>query len=124
MDWLATWQVPHRYFTHYYAFSLLSSAFWISQLLTKGPGFDFVVSNMSDEHLQKSMTIHQVILCMVLMVIQAGRRLYESIALAKPSSSRMWFLLWGLGLCFYAGITTALWIEGSGEWQDFDHHDV
>jgi 3-oxo-5-alpha-steroid 4-dehydrogenase 3 len=116
MDALAMWQVPHQYFTHYYAVSVLSSAFWISQLLTKGPAFQFVVSNMSDEHLQNSMTIQQVILCTTLVLIQGGRRLYESFALAKPSSSRMWAVHWLLGLCFYAGITTAIWVEGSGEY--------
>lgn len=120
MDWLATWQVPHRYFSHYYAFALLSSAFWITQLLTKGPVFNYVVSNMSDEHLQKSMTLQQVVLCTILMVAQAGRRLFESIALAKPSSSQMWIVHWLLGLFFYAGITTAIWIEGSGEWEVFN----
>ncbi|EED20108.1 3-oxo-5-alpha-steroid 4-dehydrogenase, putative [Talaromyces stipitatus ATCC 10500] len=114
MDTLTTWQVPHRYFTHYYVLSVLSSAFWISQLLSKGPAFRFVASNMSEEHLQNSMTVHQVILCTTLMLIQGGRRLYESFALAKPSSSRMWVVHWLLGLCFYAGITTAVWIEGSG----------
>ncbi|KAF3404727.1 Polyprenol reductase 1 [Talaromyces pinophilus] len=114
MDALATWQVPHQYFTHYYVLSLLSSAFWISQLLTKGPAFQFVVSNMTDEHLQNSMTIQQVLLCTTLMLIQGGRRLYESFALAKPSSSQMWVVHWLLGLCFYAGITTAVWVEGSG----------
>jgi hypothetical protein len=53
-------------------------------------------------------------LCMALMLIQGGRRLYESIEFAKPSNSQMWVVHWLLGLCFYAGITTAVWIEGAG----------
>lgn len=71
---------------------------------------------MTDEHLQNSMTMHQVLLCTTLMLIQGGRRLYESFALAKPSSSRMWVVHWLLGLCFYTGITIAVWVEGSGEY--------
>lgn len=114
MDALATWQVPHQYFTHYYVLSALTSGFWISQLVTKGLAFQFVVSHMRDEHLQNSMTLHQTVLCTALMLIQGGRRLYESLALAKPSSSRMWVVHWLLGLCFYAGITTAVWVEGAG----------
>ncbi|KAH8692857.1 putative 3-oxo-5-alpha-steroid 4-dehydrogenase [Talaromyces proteolyticus] len=114
LDRLATWQVPHRYFTHYYITLLLSSAFWINQLLTHGPAFRFVVANTSSEHLQKSMTLRQVLLCIGLVVIQGVRRLYESFAFAKPSSSRMGVVHWLLGLSFYLGVTIAIWIEGLG----------
>lgn len=114
LDALAKWQVPHRYFLHYYVLSCLSSIFWITQLLAKGPAFRFIASTMTDEHLQKSMTMHQTMLCSMLMLIQGGRRLFESLAFTKPSSSRMGIAHWLLGLCFYAGMTTAIWIEGTG----------
>lgn len=114
LDYLATWRVPHRYFAHYYIVAVLSSAFWASQLLTKGPVFRLVVANTGDEHLQKSMTVHRVLLCSGLMAIQGGRRLYESMVYTKPSSSTMWVVHWLIGLFFYVGITVAVWIEGSG----------
>lgn len=72
------------------------------------------MAETSDEHLHSSMTVHRVLLCSLLMVIQAGRRLYESTAYTKPSSSSMWVIHWLVGICFYLGITVAVWIEGSG----------
>lgn len=117
LDYLASWQVPHRYFQHYYILALLSSAFWVTQLSTRGPGFRAVVGHMNHDRLEKSMSIHRVMVCVALMLIQGGRRLYETIEFAKPSNSKMWVVHWLLGLVFYAGITIAVWIEGAGTYR-------
>jgi len=114
LDYLASWTVPHSFFTHFYVTSVLSSAFWATQLLSRGPAFRAVAARVSDEHLQQSMSLNQIIWCWVLMAIQGCRRLYECIAISKPSSSRMWFVHWLLGIAFYVATNLALWIEGTG----------
>jgi hypothetical protein len=48
------------------------------------------------------------------MAIQGSRRLYECIAPAKPSKSRMPFLHWLLAFAYYAATSVAVWVEGSG----------
>lgn len=114
LDYLASWTVPHSFFTHFYVTSVLSSAFWATQLLSRGPAFRAVAARVSDEHLRQSMSLNQIIWCWVLMAIQGCRRLYECIAISKPSSSRMWFVHWLLGIAFYVATNLALWIEGTG----------
>jgi 3-oxo-5-alpha-steroid 4-dehydrogenase 3 len=45
------------------------------------------------------------------MLAQSLRRLYESYAYAKPSTSSMWIGHWLMGLGFYFLINIAIWIE-------------
>jgi 3-oxo-5-alpha-steroid 4-dehydrogenase 3 len=113
LDYLASWTVPHSWFTHYYIFSILASAFWAVQILTRGPAFRALAEGLSEKHQLQSMSINQVILCWSLLAIQGSRRLYESIAPAKPSKSRMPFLHWLLAFAYYAATSVAIWIEGS-----------
>ena len=60
------------------------------------------------------MSADQVLLTWSLMAIQGFRRLMESITLARPSKSKMWFVHWLLGVSFYLAIGIAVWIEGAG----------
>lgn len=117
MDYVASLSVPHSYFTHFYVASVLSSVFWAVDVLRSGPGFSAVVQRVSLEHLQTSMSLYQVLLCWALLMVQAFRRLFESVVFAKPSSSsssRMWFVHWLLGIAFYMAASIAIWIEGAG----------
>ena len=114
LDRLASLRVPHSYFTHFYVASVLSSLFWAFQLLSRGPAFQAIATRIGPQHLEKSMSIHQVLLCWALMLVQGIRRLHESRIFSKPSSSRMWFVHWLLGLAFYLAATVAVWIEGTG----------
>lgn len=57
------------------------------------------------------MTFHQALLTWLAVLAQGTRRLYESHALARPSTSTMWVGHWLLGLAFYAGLSLAVWIE-------------
>ncbi|GAQ11245.1 hypothetical protein ALT_8566 [Aspergillus lentulus] len=113
LDYLASLRVPHSYFTHFYVASVLSSLFWAFQLLSRGSAFQAIATRIGPEHLEKSMSIHQVLLCWALMLVQGIRRLHESRIFFKPSSSRMWFVHWLLGLAFYLAATVAIWIEGT-----------
>ena len=112
LDHLATYQVPHTYFTHFYIASVLASLFWASQLLSRGPAIRTASSYASSGRPGRSMTVEQVYLAWTLMAAQGTRRLYESITLAKPTSSTMWFVHWCLGIGFYLAMGIAVWIEG------------
>ncbi|EAW08191.1 putative 3-oxo-5-alpha-steroid 4-dehydrogenase [Aspergillus clavatus NRRL 1] len=114
LDYLASLRVPHSYFLHFYVAAVLSSLFWAAQLVSRGAVFQAIAARVGPEHLEKSMNINQLFLCWVLMFVQGVRRLHESRIFAKPSSSRMWFVHWLLGLAFYLMATTAIWIEGTG----------
>jgi len=64
--------------------------------------------------LRRAMPMERIIVTWVLMSAQGVRRLLESIILAKPSASKMWFVHWLLGILFYTAISVAVWIEGAG----------
>lgn len=60
------------------------------------------------------MAMEQVFLAWSLMAVQGLRRLCESITLVKPSSAKMWFVHWFVGIAFYLAVGVAVWIEGVG----------
>ncbi|KAK5125347.1 hypothetical protein LTR85_000456 [Meristemomyces frigidus] len=95
LDRLAEITVPHSWFTSFYAVSVACSV--VLQWTAKR---------------DVSMTFRQVIVAWTMMTIQGSRRLYECLAFSKPSSSRMWFGHWLLGILFYAGMSVAVWVEG------------
>ncbi|KAJ4993685.1 3-oxo-5-alpha-steroid 4-dehydrogenase [Stagonosporopsis vannaccii] len=93
LDYVATFQVPHNWFTHFYVLSLACSLFW---------GW----------RLQIWAACGQLQAVWGLMLLQGLRRMLESNAYTSTSTSSMWFAHWLLGLVFYLTINVALWIEG------------
>ncbi|THC98632.1 hypothetical protein EYZ11_001910 [Aspergillus tanneri] len=125
LDSLAALRVPHGYFTQFYIASVLSSLFWATQVLSRGPAFQAIATRIHPEHLQNTMSLNQVFLCWVLMLVQGARRLVECFSFSKPSSSQMWFGHWLIGITFYVAVTVAIWIEGtvaSGVQHDCHHY--
>lgn len=114
LDVVASWKVPHRYFTHFYVTSVVASVFWAVQIALSGGTFEAIATRVSPEHRDRSMSIAQIILCWGLMLVQGGRRLFECFAFSKPSSSSMWFAHWLVGLAFYLLVSVSIWIEGAG----------
>ncbi|OJK02808.1 hypothetical protein ASPACDRAFT_40121 [Aspergillus aculeatus ATCC 16872] len=114
LDYLASLRVPHSYFTQFYVASVAASVFWGVQLLCRGAAFQAFAMRVSPDHLQRSMTINQILLCWVCMLLQGVRRLYECFVFSRPSASRMWFIHWLVGLAFYLGMSVAVWAEGAG----------
>ncbi|KAH7412374.1 3-oxo-5-alpha-steroid 4-dehydrogenase-like protein [Cadophora sp. MPI-SDFR-AT-0126] len=108
---IASIQVPHTWFTHYYVVSVASSIFWAIQIYSHGPVFEFLASYSRPKD---SMTVNQVFLAWLMMAFQGTRRLYESLTLAKSSQSQMWIGLWLIGIAYYAFIGVSVWIEGAG----------
>jgi len=109
-DTIASVQVPHTWFIHYYVASVLSSIFWAHQIYTHGPAFEFLAFYSSER--DTSMTVNQVFLAWLFMAIQGSRRLCECITLTKPSKSKMWVGLWLIGLGYYIAMGISVWIEG------------
>lgn len=116
LDLAANLQVSHTWFLHFYAVSLLSSTFWAYQILTGGVFFRLIAENerSASADPKQSMSIDQLALVWSLMTLQAVRRLWESIMMAKPSASKMFLAHWLLGLIFYLGMGITIWIEGAG----------
>ncbi|RKF60586.1 Polyprenol reductase [Erysiphe neolycopersici] len=110
----ASFRVPHSWFTHYYIASVLSSYFWLYQIITYGTVVRFLKSLSTTQSLNiSSMSINQVFLTWLLMAIQGSRRLMESLTLMKSSSqSQMWAGIWIIGIIFYIIMGIAVWIEG------------
>ena len=114
LDYIASFEVPHTWFTHYYVVSTGSSLFWALQILTRGQGFKLLAA-YSRPTTSASMTANQVLLAWFMMGVQGTRRLYESITLTKPSKSRMWIGLWAIGIAYYVAMGITVWIEGISE---------
>jgi 3-oxo-5-alpha-steroid 4-dehydrogenase 3 len=127
LDAAAKIQVPHSWFTSFYVVSVLSSLFWLTEVLRKGPLFKtFTQDSLSAD--PRSMTLSQVNLAWILMFIQGSRRLYESLTLSSSSSkstSKMWIGHWVIGVGFYIATGVAIWVEGDGTYSfspDLDDH--
>jgi len=114
LKYIASVQVPHIWFTHFYILSVASSIFWAFQIYTHGRAFQFLASG-SPHTSAPSMSVNQVFLAWLLMAIQGTRRLYECIIFTNPSQSKMWFGLWLLGIVYYIFMGISVWIEGIGE---------
>ncbi|KAF2850058.1 hypothetical protein T440DRAFT_113287 [Plenodomus tracheiphilus IPT5] len=95
LDAAAAIQVPHNYFTHFYALSVVCSLFWGWKLRLWAAG-------------NQQQTVW------ALMLLQGVRRMLESYAYTSSSKSTMWFAHWLLGLAFYLSVNVAIWIEGPG----------
>lgn len=117
LDYAASLQVPHSWFTHFYVLSVLSSIFWAFQIYSRGRFVEILASQQvaHDGGKQTILTVNQMFLAWLFMAIQGTRRLYESIAFGKPSKSKMWFVHWILGLIYYTTMGISIWIEGSSE---------
>ncbi|KAH8663667.1 3-oxo-5-alpha-steroid 4-dehydrogenase-like protein [Tricladium varicosporioides] len=108
--YLATFQVPHSWFTHYYLVSVMSSIFWAVQAYNNGPVFTFLASYSKPK--SATVTLSHVLLAWAMMSVQGVRRLYESLAFTKPSQAQMWIGLWIIGMAYYVVMGVAVWIEG------------
>ncbi|KAL5451431.1 hypothetical protein PMIN06_006204 [Paraphaeosphaeria minitans] len=92
LDYAATFQVPHSYFTHFYVASVASSVFWAWKLRLWDAG-------------------GQLPALWALMLLQGVRRLVESYAYTSSSTSSMWIAHWILGLLFYMVTNVAVWVD-------------
>ncbi len=113
LDALASLQVPHSWFKHFYVVSVLSSVFWGMQLVQNGFVFRFLAKqHMASASKESFMMPSQVLLAWAMMSIQGTRRLLECIRLNKPSKSKMALPAYLLGIAFYTAIGVAIWVEG------------
>ncbi|GME25261.1 3-oxo-5-alpha-steroid 4-dehydrogenase [Neofusicoccum parvum] len=112
LDHLATYRVPHSWFAHFYVLSVLGSIFWAEQYATDGALLKLIASRAA-AHRTATMSVGQVQAAWLLMLAQGARRLYESVVLSRPSSSKMWITHWLLGLLFYGAMSIAVWVEGT-----------
>ena len=97
------------------------SPFWAGEVLyLRGPIWGLVRDYTRPLTYTESMTFEQVKIAWVLLLVQGGRRLWESLSLSKEdifsventSTSKMFGGHWLLGLAFYASTSVAVWVEG------------
>lgn len=103
--------MPHEWFLHFYLTSVVCSIFWGAKIARKTA---LVVSICENVQPGGEMSMNQIAIVWSLMTVQGVRRLAESIAFRRSSSSRMWFVHWILGIWFYFAMSFAVWIEGAG----------
>jgi len=117
MDYAASFQVSHSWFTHFYVLSVLSSIFWPIQIYSRGGLFEILASRQvaHDGDKQTMLTFNQIFIAWLFMTIQGTRRLYESVSFGKQSKSKMWCMHWILGLVYYTTMGISVWIEGSSK---------
>jgi 3-oxo-5-alpha-steroid 4-dehydrogenase 3 len=92
LDYAASFQVPHNYFTHFYVLSVACSLFWAWHL-----------------RIWQAQTQFQVV--WALMLLQGVRRMLESYAYTSSSKSTMWCAHWIIGLVFYLTMNVAIFAE-------------
>ncbi|KAI9806361.1 MAG: hypothetical protein M1825_006476 [Sarcosagium campestre] len=116
LDWLEDLKVPHHWFSHFYLLSIALSLFWAVQMAMDGFALRGLASLQCPTKRQDpecgGMTLHQTILCWLLMGLQGSRRLLECNYLGRKSTSHMSVAHWLLGLSFYTAMSVAVWIEG------------
>ncbi|KAF1816462.1 hypothetical protein P152DRAFT_446114 [Eremomyces bilateralis CBS 781.70] len=109
LDLLATFSVPHAYFTHFYLLSTLSSLLWLFQFLHPTAPLLFIQSHSSPS---LSYPLPPVpLLGSLLLLLQGLRRLAECLTWPASRTSRMWFAHWVVGLLFYATMGVAVWVR-------------
>lgn len=120
LDYLATLQVPHSWFTSFYITSVSCSLLWAADYALSGPLSWYIVKYTNITR-GPSMTFHQVAITWLAVLAQGSRRLYECNAFSRPSKSTMWIGHWALGIAFYIGLSVAVWIEGV---RTLQHHKL
>ncbi|KAI0460697.1 hypothetical protein F5B21DRAFT_18578 [Xylaria acuta] len=105
-------RIPHSWFIHFYILSVSCTIFWAVQFVMKGSVLELIVKHQLAK-CASSMTMTQVVLAWFLMGLQGARRLYEYLAVLRPSSSSMWIIHWLLGNGFYLCTSVSIWVEGS-----------
>ncbi|KAI1815273.1 3-oxo-5-alpha-steroid 4-dehydrogenase [Poronia punctata] len=116
-------KVPHSWFKHFYILSLTCTAFWAVQFVVRGSLVESIAKSQALKS-SSSMTIDQVIFIWLLMGLQGARRLYEYLAVLRPSSSRMWIIHWLLGNAFYLCTSVSVWVEGSSSLLNYFDQDA
>ncbi|KAK3322370.1 hypothetical protein B0H66DRAFT_200977 [Apodospora peruviana] len=107
-------QVPHAWFSVFYAVSVACSLFWLTQYLSNGAVLRTIASRQASAS-TASATLEQVAVAWTMMFLQGTRRAYEHAAIMKQQSkSTMWVVHWLLGLFFYLITSVSIGIEGSG----------
>ncbi|KAG5930423.1 hypothetical protein E4U53_002238 [Claviceps sorghi] len=114
-------QVPHAWFWHFYLLSTGLSAFWAWQFLAGGSVMGVLAGWQGRG--RRSAELGRVVLAWAMMAAQGGRRLFECLFVTRPGRTPMLAVHWVLALAFYAAVSVAVWVEGSGDIVEFWHSE-
>ncbi|KAF3921041.1 hypothetical protein AA313_de0202246 [Arthrobotrys entomopaga] len=110
LNLLASLQLPHHYFTHFYALSTALQLFTLVQILTHGRLL-LTLLPLTNQKEGPQQSFESIILCIICMILQSSRRLYESLYIQLPSSSTMSILIYSAGILHYIFMSLATWCE-------------
>jgi len=124
LDHLATYTVPHSFFTHFYILALATLLLFGQQISTHGSLYTLLRDLQTPEWAAATrrviggQSVHQVVLTWTCLVLQTVRRLYECLFVQKSVAeggreSWMWVVHYALGLVFYVSVGIAGWVEGT-----------
>lgn len=100
LDFLATLNVPHAWFTHFYVLCVACSVFLIQQDIWSRMAFPARMASQT-------------------LLLQGGRRLLECLFYHRKSNSRMWVGHYLIGLAFYFFTNFAVLLDGV-DWSNCD----
>ncbi|KIW73893.1 hypothetical protein PV04_01974 [Phialophora macrospora] len=103
LDYLATFTVPHSWFTHFYVLSLVCSLTILSTF--------YYHEYYHEATIKQNPNLETAALCAHLMLLQGLRRLLECVYVTQDSASRMWIGHYTIGMAFYIITNVAIWIE-------------
>ncbi|EXJ63796.1 hypothetical protein A1O7_00131 [Cladophialophora yegresii CBS 114405] len=103
LDHLATFTVPHSWFTHFYVLSLVCSLTALSTFYYYGYYAGATIKQNPD--------LATAAFGAHLMLLQGLRRLLECVYVTRNSTSRMWVGHYAIGMAFYIATNMAIWIE-------------
>ncbi|KIW96384.1 uncharacterized protein Z519_03453 [Cladophialophora bantiana CBS 173.52] len=98
LDYVATFTVPHSWFTHFYILSIACSLACL---------FTFHQYAGTTENQDTDIPAF----CSMLMLVQGCRRLVECLVLTQQSKSRMWIGHYAIGMAYYIATNIAIWVE-------------
>jgi 3-oxo-5-alpha-steroid 4-dehydrogenase 3 / polyprenol reductase len=105
-QWLANITVPKNWFWQYYLLSVSLSIFW---------GYQVLVCSSGESHCFWQKLSHvdgRTTIVWVMMLVQGGRRLCESLFLQRRSTARMWIGHYLVGCAFYTAMSVAVFADG------------
>jgi 3-oxo-5-alpha-steroid 4-dehydrogenase 3 len=103
LDYLATFTVPHSWFTHFYLLSLVCSLTTLSTF--------YYHEYYHEATVKQTPNLETAAFCAHLMLLQGLRRLLECVYVTRDSASRMWMGHYAIGMAFYIVTNMAIWIE-------------
>jgi len=120
LDFAGKARVPHWWFTHFYALSFSIQVFWFLQIFTHGRILQYMITTFGSTEGTPNLpqqSIESILISVICMMAQSGRRLYESVYVQKSGQSTMGIMIYVAGILFYTAMGFTTWCHGLGKFM-------